>query len=89
MNTFKELFKEYFEIGLGLNPREKAKYYLIERYKSKVSKRLLDEQVLLRQWAKENFKHIMADMMSRKSLLDEIKKDSVWQGSTLVVPFAF
>lgn len=43
MSTFNQLFKEYFYVG-SLSEKEQKLYNLIERYRGKVSKRLLNTQ---------------------------------------------
>lgn len=48
--TLSELLKEYYYIG-SLGERAVAKYHLINRYKDKVSQRLLREQeYLYKEW---------------------------------------
>jgi hypothetical protein len=44
VNTFSYLFKLHYNIGLGLNKKEQAEYYLIERYIDQVSDRLIKRQ---------------------------------------------
>lgn len=64
MSNFVEALKEMY--GVVLNGKDEAKYNLIKRYESKVSKRLLEEKKLLRAKGETQAKEMFRPMVNSK-----------------------
>ena len=78
--TWAEVFREYFDIGLGLDEKEKATYHLIERYWDRVSDRLKVKKTELREKAKIRAAEVMWEMAQAPSFMSKVlKPDDIWQ----------
>ncbi len=75
MSIFSDFLCETYYIG-SLCEQDSKKYYLIERYSDKVSKRLLDEQADLYKQGKIAFGRLVRKAMAKPNpFLELIKKD--------------
>lgn len=85
--TFNAILKECYYIGT-LCEEDRKTYYLIERYKSKVPKHLLQKQDRLYKEGQENFEECLKRLVySENPLLKPIPKDKRWNDHSLLIPF--
>lgn len=71
----------------SLGPKEKAKYYLILRYKSKISERLKSELPVLIQQGKKLYEEEMSRIIMQASFFGKAFIKSDWQGATLPLDY--
>jgi hypothetical protein len=80
-HTFTDLLRDYFVIGMGLGPMDKVKYFLIDRYRHKVSARLLEERRVLIEKANAEFQRRTAEILAQppSRMFKEIKAaEAAW-----------
>jgi hypothetical protein len=91
VKTLARLLDEYFVTGF-LEPRDRAKYQMISRYRDQVSQRLLDEQKAMYDKAKP-----IHDQWFREQLMKDrsetvfglLAKDDHWIGGYVTVPIRY
>lgn len=88
-NTFNELLKECYYIG-SLCEEEQKEYYLIIRYKDKVSKRLLKRQKELLEKGSEEFGRVLRDLINTSNpilkMIEKNPKNSIYY-KPCIIPF--
>ena len=84
---FAGLFKETMHVG-SLEPKDRAKYRLIFRYRNRVSERLKYELPVLLEKGKTRFGARMDELASKPNPLDALTKD-LSHGSAYIFPIVF
>lgn len=85
------IFKEAWEVS-GLSEREQAFYWMIQKYRDKVSQRLLNERARLRKKGKDIFEASMLEFMKqidKSNWLKLIPKENGWQGAYIKIPLKY
>ncbi len=89
IKSFSAMFQEYCEVS-SLEGRDRRTYYLIDRYRDKVSARLLTVQEKLRAKGKLAFDASLREMLDRPNpLLRLIPKGEDYVGAYVPVPIRF
>lgn len=86
VNNFGVLVREVYAIS-SLSIEDQKKYYLIIRYKNKVSQRLLQCAKDLRKEGEEELSRLMRELVYMKSpVIDMLPKTDPFKGHYLPVP---
>jgi hypothetical protein len=77
--TFNDLFREYLYVGV-LPWATQKKYYLMQRYWSKLSMRLKAESAKIYNDGKNRFDEFLSYEINKPCLFRHIKCDTSWSG---------
>lgn len=87
MKDFNKALADYLYAG-QLSEKDQVTYYLVERYKDKVSPKLLKKAEALIEQGKKSFHAAVKEQLSQPSWLDKVLKDTKpWNGGSVIRPF--